>query len=325
MASERELKPFSYLILGPGALGVGLGFRLSQLGFPVQFIGKEGPSSVDVVVRDSSRSCMPLSTNTDEPSQKVGAVFLTVKAYQLAEALEIHRPLFPHGVPLISMGNGAVEEILTKHASVHKDNPIRLGISTLAVSRTRPHGFEIRGSLSRIHWGPLSPLLEPPQPAETALLEADGTFFQWHEDPKPLYRKKWLFNSVINSLAGISNARMNGEILDDRLKLQRVFAEAYLLGTTHWGPWDEPAETVYQELVELIERTKRNDNSMAMDVRLGRQTETDFLAGLSERYVGFPLLKSLHRELKKDGSAGLKIQRGASGEKQVFAPGEISV
>jgi ketopantoate reductase len=319
------LKPFSYLIVGPGSLGVGLGFRLSLLGFEVRFLGKNGPTEVDALVRDADCAPVPFSAPGANVANNVGAIFLTVKAYQLADALEQHQSQFPVGVPLISLGNGAVEEILVRHANRHRSNPVRLGISTLAVSRLGSNSFEIRGSSSRIHWGPLSPLLDPPQISETSLLEGDRSFFFWHEDPKPLYRKKWLFNSVINSLVATSNFRANGDLLADRLKLQQVFAEAYLLGTTHWGPWDEPAEMVYQELLELIERTQNNDNSMALDTRLGRLTETDYLAGLSEGYGGFPLLKSLHRQLKKHGSVGLKVQGSASGKEHVFAAGKTSI
>jgi ketopantoate reductase len=294
------MNSYSFIIIGNGPLGVGLALRLSQCGFQPIFLGRSGPTSLVANIQsegDGPTLHLTFEKPTREQVATARAVFVAVKAYHLEAALEQHVGYLPPRIPIISVGNGAVEKVLMNFSERHERWPVRLGITTLAVSRLGNESFALRSVNDRIQWGPLSPPLDPPTAAEALLLQRGKPFFHWYEDPFPLYRKKWLFNSVLNSLAATRRASSNGELLADKLNLQCVFAEAYALGTMHWGPWDEPAEIVFEELVDLIRKTEANENSMARDIRLGRETETKFLAGLAERYDGFPLLKSLHREL----------------------------
>lgn len=294
------MKPSSFIIIGSGPLGIGLAMKLEQLALVSFFLGKSGPQKVDATVFSGSEPLVKLNlpAPTMEHLAKAKGVFLAVKAHHLEEALEQHKSFLPPGVPLISLGNGAVAEILLKFYERQQTWPMRLGVATLAISRLSENKFALRSTAERIHWGPLSPPLAPPCEGEAELFHLGKPNFHWHEDPIPLYRRKWLFNSVLNSLAATTRARSNGELLSDQLQLRRIFVEAYALGTAHWGHWEASAETIYHELVELIQKTEANENSMALDVRLGRSTETDYLAGIAERYEGFPLLKSLHRALR---------------------------
>ena len=103
---------------------------------------------------------------------------------------------------------------------------------------------------------------------------------------------------MINTLAAARRLPCNGDILADLPMLTAVFTEAWELGKTLWGSWPMKKDETYQALLRLIDATAKNENSMARDVRLGRRTESDYLAGLAKDTRCFPLLTSLHRQLK---------------------------
>ena len=65
------------------------------------------------------------------------------------------------------------------------------------------------------------------------------------------------------------------------------------------GDWPLAREDLYAAMLQLIEATASNENSMARDVRLGRPTESSFLAGLAQDQRAYPLLTSLHAEISQ--------------------------
>ncbi len=288
-----------YLIIGNGALGTGIAAHLQLLGMIPRFLGREGAKAVRATVENTPRGTLTLSLPelTANQLQEAVAIFVAVKAYHLRDSLSQHLPNLPPSIPIVSVGNGAIDGDLRDLAKEFPERRFRWGTTNLAVTRLGESLFSLKNPLATIHWGPLVPLADSPVPGEKALLEAAPNLFHWESDAISLGRTKWLFNTVINTLAGTERAPTNADILKGRAHLELVFREAYALGETHWGSWHEGPQTLLEKLIALIEKTKDNENSMAHDVRLGRKTESDYLAGLARHYEGFSELKSLHEKL----------------------------
>jgi ketopantoate reductase len=77
--------------------------------------------------------------------------------------------------------------------------------------------------------------------------------------------------------------------------------EVYLLGLGFWPDWAGQEEFLKAKLKGLIAMTSENENSMAVDVRLGRKTESEFLSGYvmmeENAQIRFPRLYALHQKL----------------------------
>ena len=125
--------------------------------------------------------------------------------------------------------------------------------------------------------------------------------FRYDRDASLVRKEKWLFNTVINSMAAYYSFASNGLLLDKKDELRQVFDEAYELGLDLFKSWRKDRESLWMETIQLIEATAGNENSMVRDLRLGRLTENEFLAGLvsrSQQY--FPRLRNLDNFLSNN-------------------------
>jgi ketopantoate reductase len=165
--------------------------------------------------------------------------------------------------------------------------------------------YAVRSRGGEIGFGPLSDDDVGRTPAED-LVSGRGPF-KWHTQAAWATRRKWLYNTVINSLTAAKRMARNGDLLADLPTLAAVFDEAFKLGESRWQRWPLPRAELYAGLVALIEATADNENSMARDVRLGRRTETEYLAGLAPA-SGYPMLNSLHQTILSRFSATATIQ-----------------
>lgn len=240
-------------IIGKGALGLGLQNLLSPF-FDVQF-------TVD----------------------KAHLVFFCVKSYQLEAAIHENLPLIAPETPVISLSNGWVEPLLFPQ--------FRLGIATVAFTRTPDGGVIRKDKSGKVIWGPLTKGTKPTQ-VERILFEK-LPLFSWTDEPRSLHRQKWLFNTSLNCSLAKLGLNRNGEILSHLSTLSQFFAEAFALGELKWGKWPNEKLTYWEELLRLIQDTAENQNSMAADIAKNRKTEIDYLAGLAKPYSGFPNLKQI--------------------------------
>ncbi len=289
----------TYLIIGNGALGTGVAAHLHLMGMVPRLLSRRGPEAIRSRVEQSPLGDVELSLpelSRWEASQ-AQAILVTVKAHQLRLALLQHLPSLPKSAPIISLGNGAIDEELKFLSRQFPDRKFRWGTTTLAVTRLGESVFSFRNPKATITWGPLVPSEDDPLEGERQLLTHSPSLFRWENDPITSGRRKWLFNTVLNSLAASESAPTNGSLLLHRERLDILFQEAFELGELHWGPWRQPKNELFEQLLDLIEKTHDNENSMAQDIRLGKVTETDFLAGIARRYPGFEMLKLLQEKL----------------------------
>lgn len=288
------------VVSGPGALGLALAEELEGRGAEVRFVGRGGrlrPDRTNVVF-DGRRGAKTMALTLASPTFVAQAelVFVAVKAFDLEAALKLAVDL-PAGAVVIPLANGATWDIVRKAADAAPQCRWRLGFSTFGISEVGPGHFALKSQVGEVSFGPLVPG-DTPTPMESALVATPG-FFGWHGNIALLVRRKWIYNVVINSLSAARRLARNGELLADLPTLAAVFTEALALATELWGPFPQEARDLYRGLIQLIERTSDNENSMARDLRLGRPTESAFLAGLARDAKRFPLLVALHAGICK--------------------------
>lgn len=297
------------LVIGPGALGAAIGASLCLRGHQVAFQGRSGPQALKFDL-DHGRQLgftqvglqhYDFAVPNSDFLVEVQLIVVAVKAYDLATALQACRGLAVDA-PIVALGNGSVEAIIRQEAAQQAKRIWRLGTTTIGISQlpTEPksRSYCVRSTTGKIAFGPF--LGDPSwrTPIETSLTDND---LLWHWEPAALYahRRKWLFNTVINSLCAVHRLRRNGDLLMRPKELEEVFFEALRLGEDLWGSWQEPKAILHESLLSLIHATCENENSMARDVRLGIATESAFLAGLAGSDGRFPCLQALHQAITK--------------------------
>jgi ketopantoate reductase len=195
---------------------------------------------------------------------------------------------------IISVCNGSMEGMLGRFAKSYEHFSWRLGFCTFGVTLSEG-SYSLCSQSGRMFWGPLN-RGELPSKTEVELSRL-GSLFEWKDDILPLVRKKWLFNTSLNTVSALRQLSCNGDILKHLELAKALFAEAYQLGGSLWGPWNESQEESFHDFIKLIHDTKDNENSMARDVRLHRKTESGYLAGLAKEADKYPLLVQSHKKI----------------------------
>lgn len=227
------------------------------------------------------------------------AVLFTVKAFDLENALLEQSDQWTESLPFITLCNGYIWPVIENIYPRLGRRPIRVGMTTIG-STIQDDGtlliFANHTSTAWGHWPDSHVPSITPDHRELELLRhfPDG---QWHDDIRPMIRRKWIYNVVINSVAAALQLKKNGLLLNNRAKVETAAIEAIELSDKLWP--NLTFETldkskILEQIWQVIHATAGNQNSMVRDVLLGRRTESDYLAGLAMDYDGFPTLKRLH-------------------------------
>ncbi len=283
-------------IVGTGSIGSALGWSLSKLGFDFYFIGRKGPVEHSFVFNAEGihkNITTPLPQNLTDTA----LLFFCVKSYDLKSAMK-HLEMFSSKIVAVSLVNGAVDHLLEAGQQTYSQHVFRPGFSTVAVNRNRMDDFTLRSSKGEFQIGPMHS--SDQQTELEKRLTSTRSFFTWNPRIQIYQHRKWLFNTVINTLTAIRKLSCNGDLLSDLPTLTAVFEEAYRLGEEVWGKWGFEKSDMFTAMLKLIDDTASNENSMAADVRLGRRTESLHLAGLTAGKVknSYPLLISMHAQLE---------------------------
>ena len=295
------------LVVGNGAVGTAIASRLQMLNYWCQFVGRRGPVYIKSRFEGWGRACyLNIKPLSEEDLSQVDIAFVTVKAFDLGGALDRYLPYLPKRIPIIPLSNGAIEHVVCAARRKFPDFLWRVGVCNFGVTQISDHIFSLKSERGMAVWGALRPDESHRtggnsciSQAEKEILASDsGIFLKWEKDIIPTLRKKWLFNVVINSLAASEGYEKNGLLLNDIQKLRATFEEACRLGAELWGRWKENSDKLFQDLISLISATAENENSMARDVRMGRRTENEFLAGMSLGRRGFTILNGLAEDIR---------------------------
>ncbi len=298
-------------IVGSGAVGHYLAYRMQAHDIPFKLINRQG-RAINSQFAGFDGSTMALSSSHGKDTSKISRphaqesndgfeiVFFTIKAFDLQTAVQQKLRTLEQPAVLICLCNGAVEFTLQKLAVSNPQHIWRIGLCTVGISRNDSQIFQQKSQSGIVHWGPLTKRQETEQSVtviERNLLQRIENF-AYKDNILPFCHKKWLFNMTINTLCAAKRLASNGALLAHRDLVVAVFNESYQLGIELFGPWPFIREQLLQETMTLIAQSGSNENSMAVDVRLGRKTEVAFLSGLAYNAAKYPLLMELTRDIQ---------------------------
>ena len=229
------------------------------------------------------------------PTENPAAILFAVKAFDLEAALREHEAKWPKEIPFVTLCNGYIWSVIAKLKPILNDRPIRIGMTTIGSTIKSDGTIEVFSAGTMTAWGNWG--LSKPRPSEGELrLLRRFPKGQWIDDIRPHIRQKWIFNTVINTLAAAHKLPDNATLKKHRDEATEIFAESMQLADKIWPdlPWDISGEDLSKKLWDVVNVTARNENSMARDMRLNRPTESAYLAGIAEQHDGFPGLKRLH-------------------------------
>lgn len=279
-------------IIGPGAVGGAVAASLADRGLDVVVSGRAGPMNWEFEL--DGRSYEFPRRDLDD----VGLAIFTVPAFDLAPALTEHlSSLSNQDISVLPVCNGYVEDIVNDAAEEFPEALWRVGFCNFGVTVT-DEGYGLRSSSGRLFFGPR----QASDPEKTGLEQTVATagLCEWHPSALQLARRKWLYNTVLNTITAADRLPRNGDVLEDQPLLDAAFAEGVALGRELFGGFDVDDASLKSGLLDLIDDTSENENSMARNRRMGLRTESDYLAGLADKQK-YPNLYRMHAQITMMG------------------------
>ncbi|EML4685398.1 2-dehydropantoate 2-reductase [Citrobacter amalonaticus] len=258
-------------VLGCGALGQLWLSALCKQGHEVQgWLRVPQPyCSVNVIETDGSIFNESLTANDPEFLATSDLLLVTLKAWQVSDAVKALASTLSEMTPilLIHNGMGTIEEL---HA-IHQ--PLLMGTTTHAARRDGNVIIHVANGTTRI--GPAR--------------EQDGDFsyladllqyvlpdVAWHNNIRAEMWRKLAVNCVINPLTALWNCP-NGELRNHPEEVNLICQEvaAVIEREGHHTSVDDLRYYVEQ----VIDSTAENISSMLQDIRAMRHTEIDYITG----------------------------------------------
>jgi 2-dehydropantoate 2-reductase len=276
----------SIVVLGAGAIGRALTARLIKASFPVSLISRHGIIHAPIRL-DTDRGVIRVEpsrepTTDAEAIRRSNIIFSCVKAFDVERALDTISQHATNPTRVVICSNGFLSDRLPTWRARHASLIFRRGLITFGVTRTRDDALKLVGATGRLTLGAWGENTARDRVEETLLHELPD-FLAWTDDIIPLERRKWLFNTTLNTVCARHRLRQNKEAREFDAELRALFDRSYDFGAQTWGPWDKSPEDLWKDLLSLIRETAENENSMAADVRAGRETEAAFLEGILTR------------------------------------------
>lgn len=258
-------------VLGCGALGQLWLTALCKHGHEVQgWLRVPQPfCSVNLVDEDGSIFNESLTANDPEFLASSDLLLVTLKAWQVSDAVRGLAAMLPVTTPilLIHNGMGTVEELKSL------SQPLLIGTTTHAARRDG--NVIVHVASGTTHIGPAR--------------QQDGDFsyladslqevlpdVAWHNNIRPALWRKLAVNCVVNPLSALENCR-NGDLRNFPDEIKKITHEvaAVIEREGHHISADELLSYVYQ----VIDNTADNISSMLQDIRAMRHTECDYITG----------------------------------------------
>lgn len=293
-------------VLGCGALGSLMAFRLSRAGTDVQVCQRPGPQldaleSGGVVFLDQDgkeeRARCRVAPSLSQ-LDKADVTLVMVKSYQTEEAaLKLSGHLTPSGIALtLQNGLGNAETL----ASVLGEEKIAAGTCTYGAHRVGPARVAWGGD-GLIRLGPWKKGVDIDFVAE--LLERSGLQTKLEENPRRALWEKVILNAAVNTVSALTRLE-NGVMLGNPETLGlidgivREGVEAASLSGFELGN-----ESMRALVMLVLEKTAKNRTSMLQDVENGRRTEIDAIVGTlveagRKNGVSLPRLETVYALVK---------------------------
>jgi 2-dehydropantoate 2-reductase len=292
-------------IVGAGALGMVLAARLTLSGAQVELVSRTSKQTIELrekgllltssaaeaaelectvrpeaaAYEDIDAQALPDSQDGQEHAPEY--VLLTVKQSSITDALALAlSKQLKASARLVCFQNGIGHmAILQRHIPAEQ---IWAAVTTEGALKRSPRHVEHTGSGTT--WlGSIQPDNDPDytctkqKKLQNALNNAGFSTSLSNNITRNIWNKL-LMNTVINPLTAILQVR-NGELLrlPSVLPLMRTLYEEGAMLADKLGI--ELAPDLWEQLLDVCERTAANQSSMLQDVRARRQTETDAITG----------------------------------------------
>lgn len=258
-------------VLGCGALGQLWLTALYKHGHEVQgWLRFPQPfCSVNLVEEDGSIFNQSLTANDPEFLARSDLLLVTLKAWQVSDAVKGLATMLRASTPvlLIHNGMGTVEELKAL------PNPLLIGTTTHAARRDGNVIMHVASGITHIgpgrqQDGEFSYLADTLQEALPDVA--------WHNTIRPALWRKMAVNCVINPLTALRDCK-NGALLADPDEIKRITHEVAAV-IEREGHHISPDDLLYY-VYQIIENTAENVSSMLQDVRAMRHTECDYITG----------------------------------------------
>jgi len=269
------------VIMGAGAIGSFIGATLSKNN-KVILVGRNPhiaaiqKKGLEIKGETVFKGKISAVTSVDEISFIPDIVFLTVKAYDTANAMDEILPILSRETILCSLQNG-LDNIEKISGKINLDQ-IVAGVTSRGVELRKPGVIYHTG----IGWtivGTLKDTIREKAEFIAGVLNKSGIETSVTSDIMKEIWKKAIINSSINPLTAIFSCR-NGYLLENPILagiLDRICRESTSVANAAGIPLNE------EDLVDLthrvIENTAGNSSSMLQSMRRGKKTEIDSING----------------------------------------------
>jgi len=284
------------LIIGAGAVGLGLASCLHRAGRRIHFVVRPGPGPHPLEVRGLRRTgilgeariapdAVGISRSFSAlPHLDIDAILVCTKSSanpELAPALAGHWRSLPEPVPVVVCQNGwGNAEIFAR--DLPPEHVASASILT-GFRRSEDHAVEITVHARAIQIGCLySGELQSLEPL-CAAIDAGGIPCETSPSIEADLGAKLLYNCLLNplgALVGVPYGRL-GEEAPTRAIMEAVAQEVFAVWGAggfqiHWPDAERYLEVFY---ADLLPPTADHESSMLQDLQAGRPTEIDSLCG----------------------------------------------
>lgn len=258
-------------VLGCGALGQLWLTALRKHGHDVQgWLRVPQPyCSVNLIEEDGTIFNESLTANDPDFLAQSDMLLVTLKAWQVSDAVKALAATLPASSPVLLLHNGmgTIDEL----KSIHQ--PLLMATTTHAARRDGNIIVHVAGGVT--HIGPARA-----QDGDYSYL-ADTLQdvlpdVAWHNHIRPQLWRKLAVNCVINPLTALWNCP-NGELKNHQQLVATLCAE--VASVVEREGLHTSADDLRYYVDQVIESTAENISSMLQDVRTQRHTEIDYITG----------------------------------------------
>lgn len=257
-------------VLGCGALGQLWLTALCKQGHDVQgWLRVPQPyCSVNLVETDGSIFNESLTAN-DRFSRHQRSALVTLKAWQVSDAVKSLASTLPVTTPilLIHNGMGTIEELQ------NIQQPLLMGTTTHAARRDGNVIIHVANGIT--HIGPARQQ-DGDYSYLADILQTVLPDVAWHNNIRAELWRKLAVNCVINPLTAIWNCP-NGELRHHPQEIMQICEE--VAAVIEREGHHTSAEDLRDYVMQVIDATAENISSMLQDIRALRHTEIDYING----------------------------------------------
>ena len=284
----------SHVIVGAGAVGIGIGTALLAAGESVTFVAR-GETALALRAAGCERTGIfgsaAFAASAFEVAPDLGAlkapassILVATKAFateEVARALAAEPSLAESGSPIVSLQNG----LGNAEALAVQLDPGRVFSATILIGfrRTAVQRVDVTVCAKPMQVGSLFDADLAPVEGLVSSIAAGGIPAETHDDIARELWDKALYNCALNPLGALLEVPY-GELVrrpETREIMEKVVSEVFEVvrcsgERTHW----EDAGRYLRHFYEvLLPPTQDHESSMLQDVRAGRRTEIDALCG----------------------------------------------